>query len=289
MKFLEVIKKARNYSRAEVARSNHAVRYTLPLTFIIYTMIFSIIRGNYNFYYFFLNSPKVIILLVIIITFFNIIFDYPEAINIWRNKEDWLEFFVVKWILAVKEAIIRIFIPSVLLLILFHIFAVETLEARFIERHPTISSPFVYTPTFLEGSLIILIIVLQLVMIFCAAYWSVSRFLSVQGYNHEQQAIFFDVKSFLIVFLIHFSLLIILFSIVIDSMFFEIKHEDMYNNWKVIYPFFKDRAYLILLIQASVLFLLNLFYFIDGKRMMIKREFVSSELRMHYFDMKEQF
>ncbi|GAH23874.1 unnamed protein product, partial [marine sediment metagenome] len=202
--------------------------------------------------------------------------DY-KIITKWKEKGERNKVFVGKWLFALIESS-KIFIFSLIILLIMNLTTfVTSLENRFIENNPGALSPFSYTPNIIEGVLIGVIILLSLLMIFTAPYWSVARFFTITGYLHDKKMVKAKGKPF--VFALLFQILpVILFTIVLDGMFVEIRHGDIYGNWGKLYTLLEGRAYYILLIQISLLLVLNLVYFFDGRRLMKNREnFVDSD------------
>jgi len=273
-------KRTMNFIRSNEGLRNrfNSMQFSVGVTFFIYIFFFSILNCSFNFYYFFLDSLKAFIFIVVCYTLVYVLFDHESIVLKWKNKDDRIKIFLGKWSLSLIQAS-KIFILSIILLLIIHLSgSVKKLENRFFENYPDKPSPFSYSPNIIEGLLIGLIIVLALFTMFTAAYWSVARFITITGYLNEKKLVKAKTKPFILGLFLQLPLLLI-FTIILDGMFMEIKNGDIHNNWNRLYPLLEGREYFILIIQAILLFILNLLYFIDGYQKMMKREdFVKIEL-----------
>ncbi len=250
---------------------------SVHFTVFIYILLFSIFNSSFNFYFFFLNIFKVFVFVVVCYTLVYVLLDEYKIVAKWMEPEARNKISRGKWLFALIEAS-KVFIPSCIILLIMNLTNfVAGIENRFIENNPGALSPFSYSPNIIEGVLIGVIILLSLIMIFTAPYWSVARFFTITGYLHDKKVVKAKGKPF--IFALLFQLLpLILFTIVLDRMFVEIKHGDIYSHWGNLFNLLEGRAYIALIIQASLLLVLNLIYFFDGWRLMKKREnFVDSD------------
>jgi hypothetical protein len=252
-------------------KNRHSAFKAIHVILLVYILLFSMVNGSFNFYYFFMNIFKVISFIVVIYTMVYVLFDEHEILAKWNEKKDRHKVFTGKWLYALIQSAI-VFVPSCIILLIINLsnFA-SSLENNFLLDNPGALSPFSYTPDIIEGILIGLIILLSLLMIFTAPYWSVARFFTIIGYLHPKKTV--KVKSKPFIFALLFQMFpLILFTIVLDGMFVEIRHGDIYNHWGNLFTLLEGRAYIVLLIQMSLLLIMNLVYFLDGRRLMKKRE-----------------
>ena len=265
-------KRTRNLIKTnESLKRIFTIMQTVHLTLFIYAVLFSILSGSFNFYFFFLNIFKIIIFAVMCYTMVYILFDDQRTMTKWQEKAERDNIFLGKWFFSLIESS-KVFVPSIVLLLILNFTSFKaSLENRFIENNPGALSPFSYNPNIIEGILIGTIIILSLLMIFSAPYWSVARFFTINGYIQEKKLVKVKGKQFMFALLFQLLLLII-FTIVLDGMFIEIRHGDIYDHWGIFFTLLEGRAYIILLIQVCLLLILNIIYFLDGWKQMKKRE-----------------
>ncbi len=254
------------------------VPFTGYLTFLFAIILFANFAVFFNFYFYLLTAPKIIIMALMFLTFIFTLCESFDVTTKWKDKKQRKSIFVGKWLLSLREVTIKVILPSICILLFFHLSGyVKKLEENFMLQHPLNPSPFAYTPLVIEGVLIIVIVLLQLGLVYLFPFWGIARFFTIKRYNFKKDL--FEENTIrpnllpMLILLFVINILTLIYLISLERAFLIIKHGDIHNNYETLYPILKDQAYLILLAEALLLLIMNIFFFFDGRRAFNTKDF----------------
>jgi len=236
-------------------------RIVLNIICLIMAFSLSIVIGGGNIFYYFLDILKIVFVVSTSMALVYFAIADKEDYENWHLRSYRSKVLKEKLLLALLEGVFFLILATALLGIVYIVGLPYAREQDFLLEHLS-AYPLRYIPSPVEGILYAFIMLIQLVSPIAGIYWQFSRCTKVIGFDSEKNI--FKTEWWLFLYF-PFVLLWIFFTAFLDYVYFNLLYPDVFPNFNILEgSIFSEQPYLYLVLQLSVLVVLNLFFFIDG-------------------------
>ncbi|MHA1186952.1 MAG: hypothetical protein ACTSSK_08790 [Candidatus Heimdallarchaeota archaeon] len=229
--------------------------------FVVFESIFSL---SFNPIFFFLSMLKFMVAFSSVLFFGYLVIGNSTHLTKFQDKTTRKKEFVGRILHLLKDIGIMFIILSTIFGIIHITGLPKYIEGNFQTENPALEFPLSYQPISLELVLIILIIITLLLSLFTLNYWIYSRCTQYIGYNEDKKILKLNIPRALIGYCINAIIFGILLTFILDDLFVATKFPDIIASWDKFDTFFASNAYILLIIELTIIVILNSFFIIDG-------------------------
>ena len=220
-----------------------------------------------NLFFSILTYIKTLTVLVTWFLVINITYDKSETILYWKDPEKRAMLLNIKIKQSFFETIL-VFIVNFIILV----FTIFTGALNFIYDH-VLNERFIsyYQPTFLEATLITIIIILSFIAIWTSMYWFAGRFLQIKEYSNRLKIFVLKTSNIFICIMVLFVIFLgVLY--MGDLIFIETKVNGSFESIEFLKDLTKMNYPWALTAEIFILFGINLLFYFNGDKNLSGRD-----------------
>ncbi len=259
IKFPFVFRRTRSYVR----KNKNIRKYKILMnSIIIFACVIPAGAWSYfNYYFYMLIILKFLVVASIPLHAISLVADSEEIIEYWKDGTYRKKIIREKLFYTAYQLIV-LFLVSLAIFSIFHL-------TGMVDRWETqgILTPSYYNPSAIEGVLIAIVCLLSVVTMWLAAYWHSGSFAKIKRFSKEKESVVFDNLAYLalatgIVFLL-FYIGLYLF---LDDPFITLKAGGSFEGELFLKTIAETLGYWTFVIEIGVLVLINLVFYLMGRR-----------------------
>ncbi len=259
IKFPFVFSRTRSYVR----KNKNIRKYKIMANgIIIFACVFAAGAWSYfNYYFYMLIILKFLVVASIPLHAISLVADSEEIIEYWK-KGTYRKKIIREKLFYTAYQLIVLFLVSLAIFSLFHLTGmVDRWEAK------GILTPSYYNPSAIEGVLIATVCLLSVLTMWLSAYWYSGSFAKIKRFSKEKGSIVFDnLAYFALATGIVFLLFYIGLYLFLDDPFITLKAGGSFEGELFLKTIAETLGYWTFVIEIGVLVLINLIFYLMGRR-----------------------
>jgi len=236
---------------------------TLLFSIFIFIGLIGLTWSHFNIFYYLLTFSKIMTLFTLCVLILYIVFGSETEIEMWRDFLQRDQILREKMIQAFSKSYLVYGLCIIILLTLPLTGLTDYWQEKFINPGPSLVSSF--RPNIIEGIIIILNFILNLLTSWNGMYFFVGRYFEILKYDFKKEFIKINLSGFLKVALIY-ALIFWIFFGSLDLTFINILENKPFNGTEFMKIIFEPIVQWIPVIELPILISINLIFYLYGKR-----------------------